>query len=470
MANGVVVLYFSQFDKSLQWHHKVVLDATAKAIAKIKRYDFGGHYEAQCDYSGLLFFVPGDTLLVEETAYLGIHSSNDLYGGVVPHLFMKTKAITHGLTNRHAERPLGWSTVFAERVREIVLPGYTIFSYRDAQLAARRMLKRGPIRVKKPLSASGKDQTVVTSLNELDAVLETVSADEMAAYGLVLEENLRQARTFSVGEVAVGSLRISYYGKQRTVSDNEGRPVYGGSDLVCVRGGWEGLDALPMSSEARAAVVAARLYDGATEELRGFMASRRNYDVAQGIAADGRPRSGVLEPSWRVGGASSAELAAMAAFAQDPALQIVRASHVEEYGKDRRAPADAVVNFQGEDAEAGPLLRYTTVKPQARHLRRKICVRYNGRGRSLPPPVISSEPDSRVIRFESRTGASHHRGKAETRDCRPDYSPVPDLSKYECLESEDEYRHRMVVNAIALVFVSMLGVAGLWLVNAIAHS
>jgi hypothetical protein len=273
MANGVVVLYVSQFDKSLQWHHKVVLDAVARAIAKIKRYDFGGQYDARRDYSRPLFFVPGDTLLVEETADLGIHSSNDLYGGVVPHLFMKTKAITHGLINRHAERPLGWSPVFAERVREIVLPGYTIFSNRNAQLAARRMLRRGPIRVKKPLSASGKDQAVITSLNELEAVLETVSADEMAAYGLVLEENLRQVRTFSVGEVAVGSLRISYYGTQRTVSDNEGRPVYGGSDLVCVRGGWESLDALPMSSEVRAAVVAARLYDGATEEFAGFMAS-----------------------------------------------------------------------------------------------------------------------------------------------------------------------------------------------------
>jgi hypothetical protein len=225
-----------------------------------------------------------------------------------------------------------------------------------------------------------------------------------------------------------------------------------------------------MSSEARAAVVAARLYDGAAEELRGFMASRRNYDVAQGIAADGRARSGVLEPSWRAGGASSAELAAMAAFAQDPALEIVRASHVEEYGKDRRAPADATVNFQGEDTEAGPLLRYTTVKPQARHSRQKICVGYNGRWRSMPPLVISSDPDSRVVRFESRTGASHHRGKALTGHYWPDYSPVPDLSKYECLESEDEYRHRMVVNAIALVFVSLLSVAGLWLVNAIAHS
>jgi hypothetical protein len=307
-------------------------------------------------------------------------------------------------------------------------------------------------------------------LNELDAVLETVSADEMAAYGLVLEENLRQVRTFSVGEVAVGSLRISYYGTQRTVTDNEGRPVYGGSDLVCVRGGWESLDALPMSSHVRAAVVAARLYDVATEEFRGFMASRRNYDVAQGIAANGRPRSGVLEPSWRVGGASSAELAAMAAFARDPALQIVRASHVEEYGKGRRAPADAIVDFRGEDAETGPLLRYTTVKPEARHLRQKICGGYNRSRRSLPPPRISSDPDSHVVRFESRTAASHRRGKALTGHWGPDYSPVPDLSKYECLGSEDEYRHRMVVNAIALVFVSLLSVAGLWLVNAIAHS
>ena len=107
MANGVVVLYVSRFDKSLQRHHKVALDAVARAIAKIKRYDFGGQYDARRDYSGPLFFVPGDILLVEETADLGIRSSNDLYGGVVPHLFMKTKAITHGLISRHAERPLG---------------------------------------------------------------------------------------------------------------------------------------------------------------------------------------------------------------------------------------------------------------------------------------------------------------------------------------------------------------------------
>src|SRR5262249_7756118 len=183
------------------------------------------------------------------------------------------------------------------------------------QTAASRMLARGPIRLKKPLSASGKDQTVVTSLNELDAVLETVTADEMATYGVVLEENLRQVRTLSVGEVAVDDLKISYHGTQRTVADNEGRPVYGGSDLVCGRGGVGGCGRPPVSTEGRRAAVAGRRDDEATEELRGFTGSRRNYDVAQGIGADGQPRLGVLESSWRVGGASSAELAAFAAFA-----------------------------------------------------------------------------------------------------------------------------------------------------------
>jgi hypothetical protein len=471
MERGIVVVYFSRFGKPLQAHHKVVLDLGAKAIAKIRGDDFAGHYDPANDYSGPLFFVPDDTLLLDEASCLGIRSSNDLYGGVVPYLFAKTKAITHGLVDRHAERPPGWSTAFAERVRDIVLPGYTVFGNRDAQMAGARMFARGAIRVKKPLSASGKDQTVVTTLNELDAELEKVSADEMATYGLVLEENLRQVRTLSVGEVAVDGLRLSYHGTQRTVRDNEGRPVYGGSDLVCVRGGWEALDALAIPPEVRAAVVAARRYDDATEEFHGFTASRRNYDVAQGIDADGRPRSGVLESSWRIGGASSAEIMALAAFARDPSLEIVGASHVEEYGKDRRAPADAIVDFQGDDPAWGPLLRYTIVKPQDQQLRQKICGRRGGAWKGLPPSVISSDADSRVIRFRSRTGSPRsHRGNSQIGYSGPDDSPVPDLSRYECSESKDDYRHRMAMNAIALVFVSLLSLAGFWLVNVMAHS
>jgi hypothetical protein len=162
---------------------------------------------------------------------------------------------------------------------------------------------------------------------------------------------------------------------------------------------------------------------------------------------------------------------ALAAFARDPSLEVVGASHVEEFGTGRQAPADAIVDFQGDDPAWGPLLRYTMVKPQDQQLRQGICGRRGGARRGLPPPAISSDADSRVIRFQSRKDSSHrHRGKASIAYSGPGDSPVPDLSKYERSESEDDYQHRMLINAIALVFVSLLSLAGFWLVNAIAHS
>jgi Protein of unknown function (DUF3182) len=50
---------------------------------------------------------------------------------------------SHPLVSNSADRPVGWSSVFAERVRAVVLPGYTAFSARDARLAAKRMLPNG---------------------------------------------------------------------------------------------------------------------------------------------------------------------------------------------------------------------------------------------------------------------------------------------------------------------------------------
>src|SRR5438876_10025535 len=115
MASGNVLIYFSRFGKPLQTHHKIVLDLVAKAIAKIKGYDFGGRYDPACDYPGPLYFVPDDTVLLNEASCLGIRFPNDLYGGAVPYLVAHTKAVTHGLVNRHAERRIGWCGALGER-------------------------------------------------------------------------------------------------------------------------------------------------------------------------------------------------------------------------------------------------------------------------------------------------------------------------------------------------------------------
>jgi hypothetical protein len=46
--------------------------------------------------------------------------------------------------------------------------------------------------------------------------------------------------------------------------------------------------------------------------------------------------------------------------------------------------------------------------------------------------------------------------------------PVADLSKYETAKAEDDYRHRMTMNALALAVTTVLVVVGTWLVVAIA--
>src|SRR5215813_4773723 len=133
MTQGVVVVYFGRLGGWLRPHQEVMLEADAKAIAGVKQFEFGGRYRDETVYPGRVYFVPDETLLVEEASSLGINSSDDLYGGVVPQPFVKTKSIAHPLVDDDAVRPDGWSSAFAERVRKVVLRGYSAFRTRDAR-------------------------------------------------------------------------------------------------------------------------------------------------------------------------------------------------------------------------------------------------------------------------------------------------------------------------------------------------
>jgi len=358
---GVVVVYFSKFGARLYAHEKATLFDVAAMIARLKGCEMAGSYDAAYNHADKIFFVPDDTLVLDEASSLDIRSADDLFGGVVPHPVVKTKAITHQLVSGNAYRPEGWSPIFAQRVQGAVLRGYTAFSTHDARIAASRLLTQGAVRVKQALRDGGKDQTVIKRIAELDELLETLSVETIATFGLVLEENLRRVTTLSVGQVTVGGLKIAYHGTQGTVANNKGEHVYGGSLLTCVRGGWEALNRLPMSPTIRLGIAQARSYDRAANKVPGFLVSRRNYDVGQGLDGEGQWRSGVFEPSWRSGGASTAELAALTAFANDPSLQVFEASTVKDFGRARAAPRHALIHFEGDDPDDGPILRYTMV-------------------------------------------------------------------------------------------------------------
>ncbi len=341
-------------------HIRVARTELGHRLAGFIGCDFLGEFSAGRDYAGRPYFIPGDTLQAATAAALGIAGEDDLFGGVVPAPFVATKSITHSLVDPGAAAPPGWSHWLGARLTAATLNGFSVFSRADARLAGARLLEHGAIRTKPALASAGRDQTVVTSHAELDRVLDAIG-DDGIGHGLVIEENLLAVETYSVGQVRIGGHVASYFGVQRMTADNFGEPVYGGSDLLVAPGEFEALLALDLSDQMRSAVSHARAYDAAAfEAFPGLFASRRNYDVIGGIDSRHVQRTGVLEQSWRMGGASSAELAALDAFRADPTLRAVRASSFEVYGG-VEPPSGAAIYFHGVDDRIGPISRYATV-------------------------------------------------------------------------------------------------------------
>ena len=363
-ARGRVVQYTDRDSKAPDEHESVTRTSIATKLAALKGYQFAGDYDPARRYTDPLYFVPTDTLIGSELAQkVGIRDHHDLFGGVVPYPFAATKTITHPLVSKDAFAPEGWSHEFACSVHDVVLFGFSAFTLADLRRAVARVLEHGRARVKPARGIGGRGQTVITSTADLDALLETIDPAELARYGAVIEQNFDQIETYSVGQTYVADLLATYYGRQLLTQDNQGANVYGGSDLMVVRGNYDDLLSLELPPEARVAIKSARIYEAAASRaFAGWLASRRNYDVALVVGDDGRRSCGVLEQSWRIGGASAAEVAALEAFRADPSLRWTRAACFEVYGQ-HQAPPDAVVHFRGVDNRVGPITKYSQVKP-----------------------------------------------------------------------------------------------------------
>ncbi|PVE21277.1 DUF3182 domain-containing protein [Microvirga sp. KLBC 81] len=363
MAHDVVVEYSPLGGGFCDAHERSTRATVAKRLAALMGVDYAGTYDRTVVYPGRVYFVPSTTLVgLEQAAQLGITGERDLFGGVVPHPFVCTKAITHPLIRPNASAPEGWSDTFPRQVQSAVLEGYSVFSSEQAQIAGQRLLEDGPVRLKPVNATAGRGQRVVQNRTELTEALATIDPAELTGAGLVLEENLTAVTTYSVGQVRVADLTATYYGSQRLTTDGSGKDVYGGSDLVVVRGDFDTLVQLPLPKGVHTAVEQARAYDAATSVFPGMFASRRNYDVAQGINARGQWRSGVLEQSWRIGGATGAEIAALESFRDNPGLQVVHAATFEIYGESQAPPPHATVYFRGVDEKVGFLTKYALVR------------------------------------------------------------------------------------------------------------
>lgn len=364
-SQGIVFLYCPA-TRELREHELATHTELAKKLAALKGWAFGGSYDPGQPHTEPAYFVPSDTLLCSESAVLGVDNQHQLFGGVVPFSFVATKIITHGLAEQASPAPPGWSNTLGERLHEQVLPGFSAFTSGDVKRAATHLFRHGKIRLKLPDGIGGVGQFVIASMDELDNFLEQLDREQLLHNGLVAETNLSQVTTYSVGQSLVGNLLITYCGTQKSTANNHGNQVYGGSDLLVVRGNFDKLLKLQLDENTRKAISQARIYhEAALTCYPGTFVSRANYDVGRGQDDNGEWHSGVLEQSWRIGGASAAEVLALEAFDADASLEVISASTIERYGLNFTPPAGAYVYYQGVDEKVGPLTKYALIEDYA---------------------------------------------------------------------------------------------------------
>ncbi|MGQ2908788.1 MAG: DUF3182 family protein [Aliihoeflea sp.] len=347
---------------NLARHEHAGHDVLSRRLAALLGYAYGGELDSEVALAGS-YLVPRRPLVGAEADSLGVADENAFFGGSTAESFMATKAITHPLISGAAIAPPQWSHALSVAVTPLTLAGFTAFARQDALEAGRMLFEHcGEVRLKQVYRDGGRDQEVFRNLPDLQAKLGKID-DKTIALGLVLEENLKDVDTLSVGQVRVPGCEISYFGTQSLTRDNVGQEAYGGSDLFIVRGGFDRLVTEAMTETVRDAIAKAVEFDSLAEtHLNGFIASRRNYDIACGVGWNNVIRIGLLEQSWRIGGASGAEILALEAFSADPLLQNVRARTVERYGLGAIAPSDAMIIFQGNDPFIGNLLKYAVLE------------------------------------------------------------------------------------------------------------
>ena len=357
-----VYLLSSNSVESISEHIRARNTTIAAKIARLKNYSFGGEYDsANTSVPGQSYFVPHKTLVgLEAARKLAINSPADLFGGVVGYGYQATKAITHGLVRATASQPQGWSNSFPDAVREVVLPGYTAFSVAEAIEAGQLLLKQGNVRVKPTLEAGGRGQFVTGNLPELEARLKQMSGPDITNFGVVLEKDLVQVTTFGIGQATLNHITISYFGDQLSTHNNAGMVEYGGLNLTAIRGDFEDLILLTNNPNLKLAITQAKIYDAAASHFDTIL-SRRSYDIAQGYDTTGQFYSGVLEQTWRIGGASSSEIAAIEIFQANPTASIVKATSFQTYGNSTAISDQAEILYKGIDPDYGPMQIYHEV-------------------------------------------------------------------------------------------------------------
>jgi hypothetical protein len=281
-----------------------------------------------------LYLVPPRTLDRNQRRLLQRDEEN-IYGAALDSLDHVGKAILHPTVSQM--QPVFYSYDFANQVTQqgLVLPGYTAFSAIDALSAYRSDLPYG-YRLKPPHLSDGHGQIAIEDEQHLQSLLEQMDDAFLREHGVVMEANLNDPQTISVGFARIGRDTYSFIAHQkddRVLEDGIERSRYLGANITAVRGNLDDLRLVAPHKDREAVEKSAAFYNAYSHF--NPLATRLSFDCLSGYDNRGERYSGITDITGRLGGTCPAIMEAMRYFSQHP--------------QERNVSAQVTLNYDPQD-------------------------------------------------------------------------------------------------------------------------
>lgn len=246
-----------------------------------------------------VYTVPAVTLDSNRTKSFLAEAIEDFYGTRVEHLGHVGKAILHPLIGEANSK--FYSVEFAKCVADYTLPGFSFFTVEAGSEAFRRLCGQ-EARLKLTTESDGHGQFVITNETELLRTLDKFDPTKINEEGLILEPNLREPFTISVGYTILGSVPYSFVAHQKNDVTLDDRNRYLGAHVLVLKGTLGDLSKLvSLSEDEQEAIAKACRFNEAYAYLNPI-ASRLSFDCLFGQTQRGERLSGITDITGRLGG------------------------------------------------------------------------------------------------------------------------------------------------------------------------
>lgn len=278
-----------------------------------------------------VYYVPPVTQERGSLVASVVKNSEDFYGLIVDDYNHVGKSILHMSVTQRV--PNFYSFDFAKSVENLVIPGISIFSRDDLRkgyLALRRFGKFDA-RLKLSDKSDGHGQFLIKTPEDLMRCSKEIDDEYIKNKGFILEANLEEAKTISIGFAILGRNMFSFMAIQKNdIAPEDGRNRYVGANVRVVKGEIDNLLNISENDIEKEAVEVGRSF---YERYKSFnpIASRLSFDFLYGKGSDGNDLAGVTDITGRLGGTCPALVLAANEFKDNSGLSMVRSEVTLNY-------------------------------------------------------------------------------------------------------------------------------------------